>query len=201
MAIQFEFLPAGYVDQHFQKDEAGRIVFFPWLAWGRGRMLPDQSSESDLKRLLKFHSSIGILGAIIVYPLLGVLWMLFAMILSTLWYHLRLRALISGLPFSEAKFKRLSFREKLSWYNKPFSKFTLWLVLVFSMFSLSAGVFGLLDSLDVIAPPPMSPRTKETPIIPILLILFFGATATLSAHRLARKYWLQARTQGDDGDW
>jgi hypothetical protein len=34
-----------------------------------------------------------------------------------------------------------------------------------------------------------------------LLILFFGATATLSAHRLARKYWLQNRTQSDYGDW
>lgn len=192
MGMRFELVPPGYLDDHFQKDEAGRTVFYPWRAWGKGRILPDESVEADIRKFLSVFLSVCFFYPIVVGPLFGARYILFAGPLVVLWFHLRTRALVGGLPISETKFTKESFRKRFSRYNKPFSKFTLWLVFASSL------LFFSLCSVGAIARLRGELTGESNPLVGILVLVFFGAMTVVSAYRLLLRYGSQASNRRDD---
>lgn len=119
----------GLTDFWFKKDGADRTVFFPWGGFGKGRVLPNRASETQIRRRVGFHwtgiFSISVLGgvastyavyAMTLYVVICGLWLT--------WYYYEVRNLVKDLPLSDAK---LTFAESYANYFSEWSNFTLWL--------------------------------------------------------------------------
>jgi hypothetical protein len=182
MGIRFELLPATWLDGYFKKDEAGRTIFYPWSSWGKGRILLDESAETDIRRFLSIFLSVALFSPIIVGSLFGARCIVVIMLLCMLWYSLRIKALVGGLPFSETKFKKDNYGPRVFRFNKLFSKFTLWLLFTFSMLFFLFGVLGVVRDLGTGA------RGISNPLIGVYLALFFGAATLMVAYALVTKY-------------
>lgn len=78
------------VDARFKRDDAGRLVFFPW-GFGTGRVVPDAAVEEDLRRATR-RLTIGIFAVIIpvvagfnaIYQLKGLAFVWFFVVCTAL---------------------------------------------------------------------------------------------------------------------
>ncbi len=136
------FSREGLTNFWFKKDEANRTIFFPWGAFGKGRVIPDKTSEVRIRGCVGFHWS-GIFSTGIVAGVASTYTLYFLVTYAAIcaiwlaWYYFEIRTLVRGFPFSETK---LTFVESYANYYSEWSSFTLWLGLIFMILFLVGSI-------------------------------------------------------------
>jgi hypothetical protein len=94
-----------FSDPYFKKDEAGRTVFYPWAKYGKGRIVPDDATEAEIRRAFSRMWVTVILGAAVLGRLLHHLPIFVTLPLFAIaGYYLPIQSVVKGLPFSDTEF-------------------------------------------------------------------------------------------------
>ncbi len=93
-----------FSDPYFKKDEAGRTVFFPWGKYGKGRIVPDDVTEAEIRRAFSRMWMAVILGPAVLGRFLNLPTFAALAFLAIAWFYLPIQSLVNGLPFSDTEF-------------------------------------------------------------------------------------------------
>lgn len=130
----FEGLASG----SFKKNKDGNTVFFPWGMLSKGRVLPDESTETKLRGFLIHYYKVCLPTIIGVGVIIGWLWAFLLAPIFSAWFYFGTKSLTSGCPYSEEK---LTFKEGYTNSAASHNKLTLWLLFFCSLLFVLAGIF------------------------------------------------------------
>jgi hypothetical protein len=151
----------GLTNGNFKKDKDGNTVFFPWGALGRGRILPDRSTEATVRGFVRRYLQVTLPIIIGVGIIFGWAWPFLLLPVFSAWYYFGTKSLVSGCPRSEDK---LTLKESYTSAAANHNKVTLWLLFICSVLFVLGGIF-------------MSTMAKSSGqmILGLLTAAFFGA--------------------------
>lgn len=130
----------GLVNGNFKKDTNGNIVFFPWGILGRGRVLPDEATETRARAFVGRYYKISLPMIIGVGVIVGWAWLLLLVPVLVAWFYFGTKSLVSGCPYSEDRF---TLRQRFATLAKSYDKLTLWLLFIFSILFVFLGLYVL----------------------------------------------------------
>lgn len=158
----------------FKKDESGKTVFYPWGTLGKGYIFPDEKTEERLRGFERIYAMVSLPLSIAVIAIAGLIYSIPLLLILTVWYQFKVKALIGGFPISDRK---LTIKESTADTAKSYSKITLWL---FFVCCLLFATFGLLALINAIS--------NNGPVMhALLLFLLFGAGALAFAYMIKAK--------------
>ena len=128
----------GLTSGNFKKDGNGNTVFFPWGILGKGRVLPDESTETRIRGFVRRYHQIALPIIIGVGVLFGWVWLFLLAPFLGAGFYFGTRPLVSGCPQSEDK---LTIREAYENSAASHNKFTLWLLFIGSVLFVPVGIF------------------------------------------------------------
>lgn len=85
----------------FKRDEHAMTVFYPWGVLGRGRVLPDAETETQLRRFVRYYNMAAVVSIIAVAVLLGALVSLALLPGLFVIYRIRMQTLLADCRFSD----------------------------------------------------------------------------------------------------
>ena len=154
----------GSIAGFFKRNAEGREIFFIRGTFGRGRMVPSEAEGAWLRRYLKAYQFCVIAGVIPMVLIGGKpfetrwLWSLGAYALLVVAAALPLRLRTRNWQIAD---ERMTYRESMSASAQAHAARDLWFLIVLSILMMTAGLFILLKSDEVLAG--------------VLLVGFFGA--------------------------
>jgi hypothetical protein len=157
----------------FKKDEAGRTVFYPWGAFGKGRILPDRIREAKVRSFMRLYYKAFVACIIGVGVILGWTYSVFLLPVLGIWFYFETRNLTSGLPFCVG---RLAVQDSYANTDTAHDKPTFWLLFICSSIFIVAGLWIALDA-----------RNMYDRLMGGASILFFGACAIASLYMIKTK--------------
>ena len=134
----FDGLASGVI----KKDQQGRGVYYPWGIIGKGYIMPDEASETKIKKLL-------ILTYQLFFVLIFVHLFLFKHIIITtifgvsliVWFLIKSRQITAGCEISSEK---LTLREAYTNSAQKHNLLILWFLLIISLVFTLFGLLALL---------------------------------------------------------
>lgn len=167
----------GYFDaltsSSFKQDKSGKTVFYPWGVFGKGHVLPDAETEDRIRVFVRRYYMISISVIIIVGGVVGYIYMLVPLPVLIIWYHFKSKALIAGCSVTHAK---LTLKESFENSAKAHNEKTLWLLLIFSILFVAAGLVALIQGYS-----------SHSKIMGALGCLFFGVCAVTFGYMIKAK--------------
>jgi hypothetical protein len=160
----------GLTSASFKRDESGRTVFYRWGAFGKGHVLPDDETESRIRTFLRRYYMITLPVIIILGALVGWAYVVVAVPILMAWYLLKSKSLVAGCSMSGGK---LTFRESYANSAKAHNKKMLWLLLIFSVLFVCAGVLIAIVG-----------ASTWDKVVGTSAILFFGACAVVNIYMI-----------------
>lgn len=99
---RFGLSPTSSATGSFAIDESGQTVFRLW-PWGSWYILPDKIAEEEIRMFLKLAFSSVCMVTFVAVLLLGTYYAIIVVIVVVLFAFWKIRRLVRGLPFKEAK--------------------------------------------------------------------------------------------------
>jgi hypothetical protein len=136
----------GIVNAAFKTDRHGQTVFYPWGAFGRGRVLKDPAAAAGAKLFLRRYyqftlCAVGVLSAIAVNPSVGLPVKVGAaaayFVIFIGWFFVGARKYTSDAEYSD---ERLSVRESQANTAASMSRGMLWAFLLLCCVFTAGGV-------------------------------------------------------------
>jgi len=127
----------------FRKDDEGNTVFYPWGVLSKGRILPDQVVEDEVRAVVRQYQKISLPLVLGVGLILGWIWAFLLLPILLAWFHLRTRKLIAVYPYSEDK---LRLKESVEHTAISHGKFNLSLLCCGSVLLSLAGLVVVLSA-------------------------------------------------------
>jgi hypothetical protein len=131
----------GYFDvlasNSFKKDNKGNTIFFPWGRFRKGRVLPDEATETKLRGILRRYYQVTLLISTGVGTIFGWVWLLLLASIFFAWFYLSTKPLISGCPYSDDKLTTMEIYANTA---AGLSSATLWFFFIFSILFVIAGI-------------------------------------------------------------
>jgi len=163
----------GLTNGSFKKDKNGNSVFFPWGVLGKGRVLPDESTEMKVRGFVHRYYQVTLPIVIGVGVIFGWLWSFLLVPLVGAWFYFGIKPLVSGCPYSVDK---LTLKEGYANSAASHNKFTLWLLFICSALFVLAGIF-----IASVA------KSSGQMIFGLSSAAFFGACGTATGYMLKVK--------------
>ena len=163
----------GLTNGSFKKDRNGNTVFFPWGAFGRGRVLPDESTEITVRGFVRRYLQVALSITIGVGIIFGWAWPFLLVPVFGAWYYFGTMSLVSGCPHSEDK---LTLKESYTSAAASHNKVTLWLLFVCSALFVLGGIFMATMA-----------KSSGQMIVGLLTVALFGAGAAAIGYMLKVK--------------
>jgi hypothetical protein len=162
----------GYFDTrigvYFKTAKDGRKLFFPWLYWGRGYIVPSEPDCERLRRQLGTYKSVSLVLVILVSATQNYTTAMALAVLTLAFYAVWTKYLVTGLETTDEK---MSLKEASTSQARNYSAFTLWSLEIAALAFVISGIAVLVAD------------TNER-LIAILAIVFFGLCAVRFAHLL-----------------
>ena len=140
----------GYFDAltkaSFKPDADGNTVFFPYGAWGKGRLIADADSAEQLKKFVGRFIVIALAVPFIVGQTVGYIWSFIAFPFFMLWYHQGIKKFLKDAPYSDAK---LSTHESMQNVASGMNKYLIWFLLLASLLFVAASLFAFIETGDL----------------------------------------------------
>ena len=140
----------GYFDAltnaSFKPDTDGNTLFFPYGAWGKGRLIADSDSAEQLKKFISRFYIIAVGCGIILVLTVGYIWSFIAFPFLMLWYHQGIKKFLKDAPYSDAK---LTTRESMQNVASGMNKYLLWFFLLGSLLFAAMSVFLVIETGDL----------------------------------------------------
>ena len=128
----------GLTNGNFKKDRDGNTIFFPWGILGKGRVLPDEQTEKKVRTFVSRYYKVSFPTIIGIGVIVGWGWSFLLFPIFVIWFYFGLKSLISDCPYSD---DRLTLKEGFTNSAAGHNKVTLWVLLVFSILFVVAGIF------------------------------------------------------------
>lgn len=128
----------GLTNASFKKDQAGNTIFFPWGVLGRGRILPDEPTETRVRAFLSRYYKVSLPTIIGVGVIVGWAWSFLLVPIFGAWFYFGSKSLVSDYPYSKDK---LTLKEGYTSSAAGHNKVTLWLLFTCSILFVLAGIF------------------------------------------------------------
>lgn len=92
-------------DSSFKVDDQGNTLFYPWGILGRGYILPDKETETEIRRFITRYHYIGLTLVFIIGPFLMLWGVVFALLLpiTLLIWWIQAKRVIKNLKQTEEK--------------------------------------------------------------------------------------------------
>ena len=128
----------GLADASFKEDSNGNTVFYPWGVLGKGRILPDETTKTKLRKFIILYYQIS-LPLIILLVITRVWWLavLFALA-SFLWFFFQSKKITKDCEISNEK---LTVKESYRNSARSHNKIMLWFLLLISLLFVFSGVY------------------------------------------------------------
>ena len=136
----------GLTNASFKSDADGNIVFFPYGAWGKGRLIADADSAEQLKKFIGRFYMVALGMTLVIGVTVGYVWAFIAMPFVMLWYFRGIKKFLKDAPFSDAK---LSNRESMQNAASGMNKYLIWFLLLASLLFVAASVFLVTETGDL----------------------------------------------------
>jgi len=127
----------GLTNGNFKKGQDGNTIFFPWGVLGRGRVLPDAPTEKKVRAFVSRYYKVSLPTIIGVGVFAGWAWSFLLVPIFVAWFYFGSKSLVSGCPHSKEK---LTLKEGYSSSAAGHNKVTLWLLFIFSILFVMAGL-------------------------------------------------------------
>ncbi|MDT7519216.1 hypothetical protein RAE19_10910 [Rhodoferax sp. TBRC 17660] len=163
----------GLTNASFKKDQKGNTVFFPWGVLGRGRVIPDEPTETKVRAFLSRYYKVSLPTMIVVGVVVGWAWSFLLIPIFGAWFYFGSKSLVSEYPYSEDK---LTLKEGYTSSAAGHNKVTLWLLFTCSTLFVLAGIF--------IASVATSPSQI---VMGLFTAIFFGACSAAIGYMLKMK--------------
>lgn len=128
----------GLADASFKKDSKGNSVFYPWGVLGKGRVLPDETTKTKLRKFVILYYQIMLPTAI----LLGIfrLWLPSILFLTalTLGFYIYVNQLTKNCPICTEK---LTLKESYKNSANSHNTLMLWFMLLASLLFVLGGIW------------------------------------------------------------
>jgi hypothetical protein len=140
----------GIVSAVFKKDAGGNVIYFPYGVLGKGRVLPDEAAEQEVRDFVMWYYKSSLIGSFVFVVVSGYGGYQTFMSLLTVasvfaaWLYFRINSLVSKYPYSNEKLS-----VKNAYWNsaKAHNTSTLWFMfiicLLFVMPALVALIYGV----------------------------------------------------------
>jgi hypothetical protein len=128
----------GLTNASFKKDQEGKTIFFPWGVLGKGRILPDEPTETRVRAFLSRYYKVSLPTVIGVGVIVGWAWSFLLIPIFGAWFYFGSKSLVSHCPYSEDK---LTLKEGYTNSAAGHNKVTLWVLFSSSVLFLLAGIF------------------------------------------------------------
>ena len=128
----------GLTNGSFKKDKVGNTIFFPWGVLGRGRVLPDEPTETRVRAFVSRYYKVSLPTIIGVGVIAGWAWSFLLVPILGAWFYFGSKSLVSDYPYSEDK---LTLKDGYTNSAAGHNKVTLWLLLICSFLFVLAGIF------------------------------------------------------------
>lgn len=165
----FEGLASGSL----KKDKEGRTVFYPMGILGKGRILPDEATESSVRAFLVRYYQVTLPVVIVLGMFAHWALVMAAAIALMVWFHMGTKALIKNCPISHDK---LTLKEGYTNSAASHNSTTLWILTVCSALFVFGGLFMLLSA----------PATGLK-MMGLASVVFFGATTAALVYMIRAK--------------
>jgi hypothetical protein len=164
----------GLTNSSFKKDKDGNTIFFPWGVLGKGRVLPDEPTETRVRVFISRYYKVSLATIIGLGVIVGWTWSFLLVPIFVAWFYFGSKSLVSGYPYSEDK---LTLKEGYTSSAAGHNKVTLWLLFIFSILFVLAGIFiaSMATSSGQIA-------------LGLLGTIFFGACSAAIGYMLKVKH-------------
>ncbi len=156
------------------KDKNGNTVFFPWGILGRGRILPDEPTETRVRGFVRRYYLVTLPMIISVGVILGWAWSFLLVPVFGAWFYLGTKSLVSECPYSEDK---LTLKESYANLAAGHNKFTLWLLFICSVLFVAAGIWITTSA-----------NSSGQMLVGWLSVIFFGACGAVIGYMLKVKH-------------
>lgn len=166
----FEGLTSG----SFKKNKDGNTVFFPWGVLSKGRILPDEPTETKVRGFLINYYKVTLPTIIGVGVIVGWLWSFLLVPIFSAWFYFGTKSLISGCPYSEEK---LTLKEGYTNSATSHNKFTLWLLFFCTLLFVLAGIFIAITA-----------KSSDQMMLGWFSTIFFGACGVAIGYMLKVKH-------------
>jgi hypothetical protein len=163
----------GLTNGSFKKDKDGNTIFFPWGVRGRGRVLPDESSETRVRAFISRYYKVSLPTIIGVGVIVGWAWSFLLVPIFGAWFYFGSKSLVSGYPYSEDK---LTLKEVYASSAAGYNKFTLWLQFICSILFVLMGIFIVSVA-----------TSSDQMILGLSSAIFFGANGAEIGYMLKAK--------------
>ena len=160
----------GLTNGSFKKDKNGNTVFFPWGVLGKGRVLPDESTEIQVRGFVRRYHQVTLPLIIGVGVIFGWVWSFLLVPVFGAWFYFWSRRLVSKCSYSEDK---LTLKEGYQNSAASHNKFTLWLLFIFSVLFVLVGIFFAIAA-----------KSGYQMILGLLSAAFFGACSVAIGYML-----------------
>lgn len=159
----------GLADASFKQDSNGNTVFYPWGVLGKGRILPDESTKTKLRKFIIFYYQVS-LPLIIILAVVRLWWLaLLVAPVFFLWFFFQSKKITKDCEISSEK---LSVKESYRNSAKSHNKIVLWLLLLTSLLFVSGGINIFI---------------KGNLFIGLGIVIFFGLCSTVFVFMLKVK--------------
>ena len=160
----------GLTNGSFKKDKNGNTVFFPWGVLGKGRVLPDESTETRVRGFVRRYYQVTLPIIIGVGVIFGWAWSFLLVPIFGAWFYFGTQALVSGYPHSE---DNLTLKEGYANSAASHNKFTLWFLFICSVLFVLAGILIATTA-----------KSSGEMIMGLLSAAFFGACGAAIGYML-----------------
>jgi len=164
----------GLTNGSFKKNSDGNTVFFPWGVLGRGRVLPDEPTETKVRAFVDRYYKISLPTIICVGVIAGWGWSFLLVPIFGAWFYLGSKSLVSKYPYSEDK---LTLKEGYTSSATGHNKVTLWLLFICSILFVLAGIFIAIAA-----------KSSGQMILGLSSTIFFGASSIAIGYMLKVKH-------------
>jgi|TARA_B100000315_G_C14449937_1_gene528626 hypothetical protein len=161
----------GLTASSFKTDENGQLIFYPWGKLGKGYILPTEAKKNEVRNFVKLHYVISLISIIGVGIIFGWLYPVILLPVFYAWYYFTITKHIKGLTKSTAK---LTLKESATSSAKAHNVATLWVLFVFSVLFVIAGIFIWIIK-------------KDEWITALMSITFFGACSIAIAYMIKQR--------------
>jgi len=131
----------GLADASFKEDSNGNTVFYPWGVLGKGRILPDETTKTKLRKfiILYYQISLPLIVLLTIFRLWGLA--LIAAPAILIWFLYQSKKLTQGCEISHEK---LTVKESYRNSAKSHNKIMLWCMLVISLLFVLSGFYAFI---------------------------------------------------------
>jgi len=164
----------GLTNGIFKRDKNGNMVFFPWGVLGRGRILPDEITESKVRGFVRRYYQVTLPMIIGVGVVVGWAWSFLLVPIFGAWFYFGTKSLISGCPYSEGK---LTLKESYVNSATRHNKFTLWILFICSLLFVAGAIWLAIST-----------NSPSEMLEGWFSVIFFGACSAAIGYMLKVKH-------------